>query len=100
MKNHLYFVYIMTNQNHTVLYTGVTNNLERRVIEHRSGRGGLFTNRYKLFKLVYYEEGGNVETAIFREKQIKAGSRKNKVELINSINPSWDDLFDKFFGSS
>lgn len=100
MKDNQYFVYIMTNQDHTVLYTGVTNDLQRRVIEHRSGRSGIFANKYKLFKLVYYEAGDDIRVAISREKQLKGGSRQKKVELIKSINPRWDDLFEKYFGKS
>jgi putative endonuclease len=92
-----YSVYIMTNINHTVIYTGVTNDLQRRVLEHRYGKGSGFTKRYKLWKLVYYESGNEIEVAIRREKEIKAGSRHKKIELINSINPQWDDLFEKFF---
>jgi putative endonuclease len=87
----------MTNAHHTVLYTGVTNTLERRVLEHRSGKGGAFTSKYKAIKLVYFECGSNIEEAIFREKQIKSGPRKKKEELINNMNPEWNDLFDEFF---
>lgn len=87
----------MTNAHHTVLYTGVTNNLQRRVMEHRSGAGGVFTQKYRVHKLVYFEAGEDVNTAIFREKQIKAGSRKKKLDLINSMNPEWKDLFDEYF---
>jgi putative endonuclease len=94
-----YCVYIMTNAHNTVLYTGVTNNLHRRVLEHKSGTGSGFTKKYNLTKLVYFECGGDVNTAIFREKQIKAGSRKKKIGLIISINPEWKDLFDEYFGS-
>jgi putative endonuclease len=90
----------MTNQEHTVLYTGVTNDLQRRVMEHKSGKGGVFSTRYKLFKLVYYEEGDDIQTAIFREKQIKAGSRRKKIELINGLNPFWEDLYVTFFDES
>jgi len=97
MKKKLYFVYIMSNQDHTVLYTGVTNDLQRRVIEHKSGKGGAFSKKYKLYKLVYYESGNEIKIAISREKQIKAGSRKKKIELINSINPDWEDLYEKYF---
>lgn len=97
MKENLYFVYIMSNQDHTVLYTGVTNDLQRRVIEHKSGKGGAFSKKYKLYKLVYYESGNEIKIAISREKQIKAGSRKKKIELINSINPDWEDLYEKYF---
>ena len=98
MKNKQYYVYIMTTMNNIALYTGVTNDLQRRVLEHRSDKGSLFTKKYKLYKLVYYEIGNEVESAIAREKQIKGGSRKKKIDLINSINPQWDDLFEKYFG--
>ena len=87
----------MTNAHHTVLYTGVTSNLQRRVLEHQSGKGGAFTKKYNVHKLVYFESGDDVSAAIFREKQIKAGSRKKKTDLINSINPEWKDLFDEYF---
>ncbi len=94
--NH-YYVYIMTNQDNTVLYAGVTNNLERRILEHRSGKGGTFSKKYKLYKLVYYEAGHDISQAIRREKQIKAGSRQKKIALVNSINPDWNDLFNEYF---
>jgi len=100
MKEISYCIYILTNQNNTVLYTGVTNNLQRRVIEHRSGKGGTFTKKYKVYKLVYYETGNNIEIAIAREKQIKAGSREKKIALINSMNREWKDLFEELFGNS
>ncbi len=89
-----YCVYIMTNNKNTVLYTGVTNNLTRRVSEHKHGLGGSFTRKYNIKKLVYYEVGDNVHLAIEREKQIKGGSRLKKVQLINSLNPGWNDLYD------
>ncbi len=95
--NKQYFVYIMTTTTNTSLYTGVTNDLRRRVLEHRSNKGSLFTKKYKLYKLVYYEIGESISTAILREKQIKGGFRDKKIELINSINPQWDDLFEKYF---
>ena len=98
MDKKQYFIYIMTNQNHTVLYTGVTDDLQRRILEHRSGKGGAFSNKYKLDKLVYYESGNDISVAISWEKQIKAGSRIKKIELINSLNPQWEDLFNKYFG--
>jgi putative endonuclease len=66
MKEISYCIYILTNHNNTVLYTGVTNNLQRRVLEHRSGHGGIFTKKYKVYKLVYFEIGDNIETAIAR----------------------------------
>lgn len=93
-----YCVYIMTNACNTVLYTGVTNNLQRRVYEHKTGSGGVFTKKYKLHKLVYYEVGDDSYNAIAREKQIKAGSRQKKIDLINSLNPEWKDLYDGLVG--
>ena len=93
--NRQYYVYIMTNKHNTVLYTGVTNDLRRRAYEHRSGHGGGFTSRYNVNKLVYYETTGSVEAAIAREKQIKAGSRQKKLDLIEGMNPEWQDLYDE-----
>ena len=92
-----YYVYIMTNKHNTVLYTGVTNNIIRRVVEHRNGTGSKFTKRYNIHKLVYFETTDDVEQAIMREKQIKAGSRQKKIDLVNSINPEWSDLYESFF---
>lgn len=94
---HEYFVYIMTNARNTVLYTGVTNNLMCRVWEHKNKVGSIFTRRYNVNKLVYFEMGNDVNQAIFREKQIKAGSRQKKLDLINSINPEWKELYEDFF---
>jgi putative endonuclease len=87
-----YAVYIMTNTHNRVLYTGVTNNLKCRVYEHKMGIGGIFTRKYNVVKLVYYEIGDNIREAIAREKQIEAGSRQKKIDLINSLNPEWKDL--------
>jgi len=87
-----FWVYIMTNPKHTVLYTGVTNDLSRRVAEHKNGIGSGFTCKYQLTKLVYCESHGSPREAIAREKQIKAGSRMKKIELIRSVNPEWEDL--------
>lgn len=98
MSNREYCVYIMTNAHNTVLYTGVTNNMQRRVLEHKAGKGSSFTQRYNITKLVYVESGDDINTAIAREKQIKAGSRKKKIELIESINPAWKDLFEEYYG--
>ena len=95
MSEGQYCVYIMTNVRNTVLYTGVTYNLKRRVFQHKNGQGGVFTKRYNVHKLVYYEVGEAVHYAIFREKQIKAGSRQKKVDLINVLNPEWKDLYDE-----
>ena len=88
------FVYIMTNAYNTTLYVGVTNDLKRRVAEHKSGRGGVFTAKYKLHKLVYYEISNDIRVMIAREKQLKAGSRQKKLDLINGFNPTWKDLCD------
>ncbi|SFB01527.1 GIY-YIG nuclease family protein [Algoriphagus aquimarinus] len=89
-------IYIMTNARKTVLYTGVTNNLSRRVYEHKSGLNSTsFTFKYNLKKLVYFESFHTIDEAILREKQIKGGSRKKKVDLINSINPEWKDLWEE-----
>ncbi len=85
----------MTNAHHTVLYTGVTNNLARRVYEHKNGIGSVFTRRYNVHKLVYYEVGNDIKAAIAREKQIKGGSRKKKIDLINGFNPEWKDLYEE-----
>jgi putative endonuclease len=87
-----YFVYIITNRAKTVLYTGVTNDLARRVEQHRLGAGGAFTKKYRVNRLVYSEVFSDVREAIAREKQIKAGSRRKKLDLIESLNPSWQDL--------
>ena len=99
MSDREYCVYIMTNAHNTVLYTGVTNNLQRRVLEHKSGTGSEFTKKYNVTKLVYFESGDDVNIAIAREKQIKAGSRKKKIDLVEGINPKWEDLFDEYFGN-
>jgi putative endonuclease len=80
-----------------VLYTGVTNNLQRRVLEHREGKS-IFTGKYNITKLVFFECGDDINTAIAREKQIKGGSRKKKIDLINSMNPEWKDLFEEYLG--
>ena len=88
-----YFVYLMTNKNNTVIYTGVTNDLKRRVYEHKEKLIDGFTRKYNITKLVYFESTNDVYSAIQREKQIKAGSRQKKIDLINSINKEWKDLF-------
>lgn len=88
-----YYVYIMTNARRTVLYTGVTNDLVRRVCQHRSRRGGRFTGRYNCVKLVHYEIYRDSYNAILREKQIKGGPRRRKLELIEQTNPEWRDLY-------
>jgi len=92
MKNHNYYVYILTNRTHSVLYTGVTSNLEHRLAEHRQGTTPGFASKYRCQKLVWFEWTDNIEAAIAREKQIKAGSRARKIALIESLNPEWRDL--------
>jgi len=90
-----YYVYIMTNVRNTVLYVGVTNDLIRRIYEHKEKLVSGFTKKYNTVKLVYYEVFEDIENAILREKQIKAGSRQKKVQLINSTNKEWRDLYDE-----
>jgi len=97
MKNIQYYIYIMTNKRNTVLYTGVTNNLEERVSQHKNKLKKGFTSKYNINKLVYYEEFDYIDDAIAREKQIKAGSRKKKIELIEGINKKWDDLSEGWY---
>ena len=90
-----YFVYILTNKNNTVLYTGVTNDLIRRVYEHKHHADpNSFTAKYDVTKLVYYESTSDVNAAIEREKQIKSWNRKRKNKLVESKNPSWTELYD------
>ncbi|MBC7448342.1 MAG: GIY-YIG nuclease family protein [Hymenobacteraceae bacterium] len=86
-----YYVYILTNTIHTVLYVGVTNDLWQRVAEHRAGKA-TFTARYNVHKLVHYEGFLWIQEAIAREKQLKAGSRQKKMDLIREFNPLWKDL--------
>ena len=92
MDDKVYYIYIMTNLHNTTLYTGITNNLVRRVQEHKRGEGGKFSREYNLKKLIYFEVFGDVRAAIAREKQIKAGSRMKKLKLIETFNPDWCDL--------
>jgi putative endonuclease len=91
-----YFVYILTNKSNKVLYIGVTNNLERRMYEHRNQMIDGFTKKYNLTKLVYFEEASDVKSAIEREKQLKNWHRDWKISLINQVNPNWDDLSEGF----
>ena len=88
------YVYIMTNKNNTTFYIGVTNDLVRRVWEHKNKIHQGFTARYNLNKLVYYETYDNENTAILREKTLKDKSRQYKIDLIQSINSDWNDLYD------
>ena len=91
-----YYVYILTNKYCTVLYTGVTNDLIHRIYEHKNHLDkNSFTAKYKVDRLVYFEETSDVKAAIEREKQIKGWNRKRKDKLIASKNPNWDDLYEK-----
>jgi len=90
-----YFIYIVTNNNNTALYIGVTNDLVRRIYEHREKMVKGFTSRYNLRKLVYFEMFDEIESAITREKQLKAGSRQRKIDLIEAVNPTWRDLYEE-----
>jgi putative endonuclease len=86
------YIYILTNKNNTTLYVGVTSNLPKRIYEHKNKVVKGFTKKYNLTKIVYYEVYDDIYNAIVREKQLKGGSRKKKIELIESINPEWEDL--------
>jgi putative endonuclease len=90
-----YCVYIMTDEEHSKLYTGRTGNLKRRVTQHRSGNGGVYTRRYNLVRLVYYELVEDDMSARLREKQIKRGGKKQRMNLIEGMNPDWIDLYDR-----
>lgn len=90
-----FYVYIMTNRHHTVLYTGITKDLKKRTYEHKHKLIKGFTARYNVDKLVYFEIFSDSYNAISREKQIKSGSRKKKILLIESVNPDWKDLSDQ-----
>ena len=87
-----YFVYILTSNNKRALYIGVTNNIIRRLYEHKNGLVDGFSKKYNTHNLIYLEESGCIEDALQREKQLKRWSRKKKEDLINSINPDWNDL--------
>jgi putative endonuclease len=95
MPDAQFFVYIMTNKQHSMLYTGRTGNLKHRVAAHRSGNGGITTRRHGLNKLVYYETVDNATAAKLRERQLKRSSKKKRLGLIETMNPEWVDLFDK-----
>ncbi|MFN3773829.1 GIY-YIG nuclease family protein [Cloacibacterium normanense] len=90
------FIYILTNKNHTTLYVGVTSHIVQRINQHRDKYFlKSFSAKYNLDKLVYYEAFQEIGDAIGREKQLKAGSRQKKINLINSLNPDWKDLFEE-----
>ena len=89
------FIYILTNKNHTTLYVGVTSNLPERILQHHEKKyKGSFSAKYNVNKLVYWESFQEIGDAIAREKQLKAGSRQKKLDLINAFNPEWKDLFE------
>ena len=92
MYTNSYFVYILANWNHSVLYIGVTNDLQRRVYEHRQELVEGFTKKYHVHKLVYYEQTGDVKAALAREKQLKGWRREKKEALVETMNPDWNDL--------
>ncbi len=89
------YVYILTNKRRTVLYTGVTNDLTRRIFEHKGELADGFSKKYKTSLLVYYEVHDGIDNAIIREKQIKGIRRSRKVELIEGMNPDWRDLYEE-----
>ena len=87
------FVYVMTNKRYGVLYIGVTSDLITRISQHRKGKGGEFTAKYRCTRLAYFEEYPSIEEAIAREKAMKAWKRQWKIEAIEAMNPGWDDLY-------
>ena len=93
--NKQYYTYITTNKNNSVIYTGVTNDLKRRMYEHKNKLVEGFTEKYNITKLVYYEIFEDIEDAILREKRIKGGSRAKKNALVNSVNKEWKDLYEE-----
>ncbi len=92
MRIHIYYVYILTNKHHNVLYTGVTNDLERRCHEHKQKKIKRFTQKYNVDKLIYFESFDSIDSAISREKQIKGFSKAKKQALINKVNSDWKEL--------
>lgn len=90
----MFYVYLLASDNSKVIYTGVTSNLKKRIYEHKNGTYKGFTSKYNVNRLLYFEQFGNAEAAISREKQIKAGSRKKKEALIEKMNKNWKDLYD------
>jgi len=92
-----YYIYILTNKYNRVLYTDVTNNLEKRVYEHKNKLAKGFTSKYNVDKLVYFEVTESIESAITREKQIKGLLRQKKINMIESVNPQWKDLTEDFY---
>jgi len=91
-----YYVYILASKRNGTLYIGVTNDLERRLYEHRNNLIEGFTNKYNVHHLVYYEDVNDIQSALQREKQLKRWTRKWKIELIEKVNPEWRDLAEDF----
>ena len=97
MRNKIFYIYILTNLKNKTLYIGITNNLERRIYEHKNELLGGFTKKYKLKKLVYYEEFKYIKEALAREKQLKNWHREWKINLIKQINPEFNDLAEDWY---
>ncbi|MCX5716350.1 MAG: GIY-YIG nuclease family protein [Candidatus Omnitrophica bacterium] len=95
MEDRKGYIYLMMNKQNTVIYTGVTSNLQKRIYEHRAKIREGFTTKYNVTKLVYYEVFDDIVSAITREKQIKSGSRQKKLNLIKSMNPAFKDLYNE-----
>lgn len=94
VKMNKYYIYMITNRNNNVLYIGVTNDLKRRVFEHREKLVEGFSSKYNCCKLVWYEQTNNIESAILKEKQMKKWKREYKDNIINEMNPEWSDLYE------
>ena len=92
-----YYVYILASKRNGTLYTGVTNDLERRIVEHKNNTIKGFTSKYKVYQLVYFEETNDINEALAHEKRIKGWLRKKKISLIESTNPEWKDLAKDWF---
>lgn len=97
MKDHIYYLYILASKRNGTLYTGMTSNPTNRVLQHKLGYFSGFTKKYKIFKLVFYEETNDVYAVLLREKQIKKWNRVWKIKLVNENNPNWDDLSKDWF---
>ena len=98
MKNHNYYIYILASKKNGTLYIGMTNNLLRRIYEHRNCTLEGFTKKYGIKKLVYFEHTQDVNAAILREKQLKKWKREWKIRIIEEMNPDWNDLYDEICG--
>ena len=92
-KDHSYFVYILASKIGGTLYVGVTNDLVRRIYEHRNGLADGFTKKYSVYRLIYFEQHSDIEAAITREKRLKKWNRAWKIRLIEETNPNWSDLY-------